>query len=71
MKLVELSVFNAEYQHRQSYLVNPDHVIFITDAQGFSDRATCWLRLSSHHEDFLVLGSLSEIAQKLDSGYDR
>lgn len=51
-----------------SILVNPAHIVFVITAQGFEDGNQCWLRLASHHNDFLVKGSLFGLAAKFKQG---
>lgn len=80
MRLVELTYFNGNYDHPARIFVNPDHVIFLVPADAGSQGQQTWMRLSVRQPentrlldqtyDFLVQGSMEEVAAKLAFDYD-
>lgn len=77
MRLVELTFFNARFDHPARIFVNPDFVVFLVEAQGGSQGAQCWMRLDKGDDDqnlmlqdLLVQGSIEEVAAKLSFSDD-
>ena len=73
MALVELTYFPGEGSHRSPIFVNPQHVGFLLAADSGSNGEQTWLRLvaasgTAGAKDFLVSGSLADVAAALNGG---